>query len=228
SGLYAYGFCQWNDGTITNCFWDTETSGTETGVGGTNGATGKTTAEMKTKSTFTDAGWDFTTPIWYIGATFNDGYPAFEGVLIPTVTTDPATALPAIGATLNGTLNQDGGEACACGFEWGLSTGYGTTTPSQSKTIGETFSQVIGGLIPNTTYHFRAFATNSAGMAYGNDRTFFTSYWYHLNIRSINLPYEDLDKTKELHILLKNLSPIAKLAGGDGELVIEVKYEPAA
>lgn len=43
-------------GTISNSFWDTETSG----IGG-----GKTTAEMKTISTFTDAGWDFTN-IWKI------------------------------------------------------------------------------------------------------------------------------------------------------------------
>ena len=93
----------------------------------------------------------------------------------PTVTTNPATALSAITATPNGTLNQDGGEACECGFEWGLDTGYGTTTPTQSKTKDETFSQVIGGLFPGTTYHFRAFATNSIGTGYGADRSFTTA-----------------------------------------------------
>jgi len=36
----------------------------------------------------------------------------------PTVTTDPATARGAIAATVNGTLNQDGGEACECGFTY--------------------------------------------------------------------------------------------------------------
>ncbi len=47
-------------GGIYECFWDTETSGTTVGVGSGGGeATGKTTAEMKTKSTFTDAGWPF-------------------------------------------------------------------------------------------------------------------------------------------------------------------------
>jgi hypothetical protein len=47
---------------ISNCFWDKETSGKITSAGGT----GKTTEEMKTQTTFTDAGWDFTsgTPIW--------------------------------------------------------------------------------------------------------------------------------------------------------------------
>ena len=48
-------------GSATHCFWDTQSSGQTTSAGGT----GKTTAEMQTKSTFTDAGWDFNT-IWEI------------------------------------------------------------------------------------------------------------------------------------------------------------------
>ncbi len=96
-------------------------------------------------------------------------------VVIPSVTTNPATALSAIAATLNGPLDDDGGEACDCGFEWGLDTGYGITTPTESKTTGKTFSQVIGGLTPNTVYHFRALATNSVGTGYGADRTFTTA-----------------------------------------------------
>ncbi|GAI96386.1 unnamed protein product, partial [marine sediment metagenome] len=40
-------------------------------------------------------------------------------VAIPTVTTGEATGRGAIAATLNGTLDDDGGEVCECGFEWG-------------------------------------------------------------------------------------------------------------
>lgn len=97
-----------------------------------------------------------------------------EALAVPVVTTDPATELGAIAATLNGTLDDDGGEACECGFEWGLDTGYGTITPTESKTKGEIFLQVIGGLASGTTYHFRAFATNSVGTSYGTDRSFTT------------------------------------------------------
>ena len=50
--------------TETNCFWDTETSNYATSAGD---ETGKTTVLMKTESTFTDAGWDFTN-IWEIAA----------------------------------------------------------------------------------------------------------------------------------------------------------------
>jgi len=68
------GFCQSNDNPtdITNCFWDTQTSGQAASDGGT----GKTTAQMKTQSTFTDAGWNFST-IWGIDGVNNNGYPFF-------------------------------------------------------------------------------------------------------------------------------------------------------
>jgi parallel beta-helix repeat protein len=47
---------QRNDSIVdSNSFWDTETSGQSESDGGT----GKTTAQMQTESTFTDAGWDF-------------------------------------------------------------------------------------------------------------------------------------------------------------------------
>jgi hypothetical protein len=48
------------EGTVTTSFWDIETSGQASSVGGT----GLPTAEMQMQITFTDAGWDFITPIW--------------------------------------------------------------------------------------------------------------------------------------------------------------------
>jgi len=70
SGGDIGGFIGRNNGTFTNSFWDTESSGKITGVadGSSSGITGKTTAQMKTSSTFTDAGWDFST-IWSISGT---------------------------------------------------------------------------------------------------------------------------------------------------------------
>ena len=60
------------NGTVTDSFWDTETSGISNGGEGT----GKTTAEMKTQSTFTNAGWDFDN-IWIMN-TQGNGYPALR------------------------------------------------------------------------------------------------------------------------------------------------------
>lgn len=56
--------------TVSDCFWDVESSGVSHSTKGT----GKTTVEMKTKSTFTDVGWDFAA-IWNINPTCNDSYP---------------------------------------------------------------------------------------------------------------------------------------------------------
>ncbi|RIJ45304.1 hypothetical protein D1614_23500, partial [Maribellus luteus] len=88
-------------GTITNSFWDKETSEQSSSQGGT----GKTTAEMKTLSTFLNAGWDFevetnngSEDIWDIdnaSQTINDGYPFFDmqngsaisvSTVVPTIT----------------------------------------------------------------------------------------------------------------------------------------------
>ena len=44
-----------NDGTVSNSFWDVNTSGWPTSDGGT----GKTTSQMQDISTFLEAGWDF-------------------------------------------------------------------------------------------------------------------------------------------------------------------------
>lgn len=93
---------------------------------------------------------------------------------VPTVSTNPASNIEPTTVTLNGTLDDDGGVACACGFEYGETTDYGTTTDTEGKTTDETFSQGLLGLKSGTVYHFRAIATNSAGPGYGADRTFHT------------------------------------------------------
>ncbi len=55
------------DTTITSSFWDMQTSGKSLGVGdgSSQGAIGKLSEEMEIRSTFVDAGWDFT-DIWAI------------------------------------------------------------------------------------------------------------------------------------------------------------------
>jgi len=93
-------------------------------------------------------------------------------VALATVTTDAETGLGQLIATFNGTLDDDGAEACECGFEWGRDITYGLTTQTESKLTGETFLQQILGLFPSIEYHYRSFATNSAGTVYGADRPF--------------------------------------------------------
>ena len=63
-------------------------------------------------------------------------------------------------------------------FEYGTTTGYGTNTAEQGIGAGTSRIRVsagISGLKPNTRYHFRAVATNAAGVTRGGDRAFTTS-----------------------------------------------------
>lgn len=67
-GLVGYIF--YNYVYVTNCFYDSQTSGQQnTGKGEP-----KTTLEMNTRSTFENAGWDFINT-WAIDERFNEGYP---------------------------------------------------------------------------------------------------------------------------------------------------------
>jgi hypothetical protein len=61
-------------GHYTRCFWDSDVNPDVNGIGNANepNVVGKTTAEMQTESTFTDAGWDFV-EVWDIGE--NQTYP---------------------------------------------------------------------------------------------------------------------------------------------------------
>jgi plastocyanin len=93
----------------------------------------------------------------------------------PVVATNPATLLASFSATLNGSLNPHGLNTTVS-FQYGPTTAYGSTTPMQTKT-GNTYLGIvanISGLSPNTLYHFRIVATNSAGTRFGGDRTFRT------------------------------------------------------
>jgi plastocyanin len=93
----------------------------------------------------------------------------------PVVTTNPATLIASSSATLNGSLNPHG-LTTTVSFQYGTTTAYGSTTPMQTKT-GNTYLDIaanISGLSPNTLYHFRIVATNSAGTRFGGDRTFRT------------------------------------------------------
>ena len=96
----------------------------------------------------------------------------------PTPVSGAATAITSSEATLNGTVNPNGGLSRAY-FQYGTSTKYGATTPVQSAGSGMTpqpITATASGLNPNTTYHFRIVATASNSESYyGTDQTFTTA-----------------------------------------------------
>ncbi len=95
----------------------------------------------------------------------------------PAVGTNPATFANSTGATLNASVNPNGGTANVW-FEYGTSSSYGSQTSTQNIGTGTSPIAVnipVTGLQPNTTYHYRVDASNQNGTTQGADATFTTT-----------------------------------------------------
>lgn len=96
-------------------------------------------------------------------------------VVAPTVSTNPASGIEKIAAAINGEMTATGGEnADERGFDYGETIAYGSSWTESGSFGVASFAHVLTGLSPNTTYHFRAKAHNSAGWGYGADVEFTT------------------------------------------------------
>src|SRR4051795_10278484 len=94
-----------------------------------------------------------------------------------TATTDPASDVTPIGATLHGTVDPRG-TATSAFFQYGKTKNYGTNTPNQSAGVSPgaiPLSAGVTGLKSSTTYHFRIVAQNADGRTNGKDQTFKTA-----------------------------------------------------
>jgi phosphodiesterase/alkaline phosphatase D-like protein len=104
----------------------------------------------------------------------SDGTFTTSGSPAPAVVTGSASGLTTSSATLNGTVNANG-RGTSWHFDYGTSTSYGSSTPSQNAGSGTSAVSVaapVTGLTPGRTYHFRLVATNDAGTSRGADQTF--------------------------------------------------------
>ncbi|GGZ13689.1 hypothetical protein GCM10007049_01880 [Echinicola pacifica] len=104
-----------------------------------------------------------------------------QSAALPTLTSNsPASSIGVNSAQMGGNISDDGGATVT---ERGLVYSYSTNNPvingdeTDKKEIGSgsgAFSSTITDLSPNTTYYYRAYATNSVGTAYGNVVNFTT------------------------------------------------------
>ncbi|PYI56511.1 Ig-like domain-containing protein [Paenibacillus flagellatus] len=96
----------------------------------------------------------------------------------PFVTTGaPPASITGSGATLAGDVTGDGGAAVTeRGVVVSTSVNPTTGSPLKATASGTTgpFTANVAGLQPNTTYHYRAYAINAKGTAYGEDKQFTT------------------------------------------------------
>jgi len=97
-------------------------------------------------------------------------------VLLPVVTTADISSVTNNSAVSGGTVTSDGGGTITGrGICWGTSPAP-TIDGTHTSEIGTTgsFTSTLTGLKDATYYYFRAYATNSAGTAYGNEMGFHT------------------------------------------------------
>jgi hypothetical protein len=96
------------------------------------------------------------------------------------LSTDPASEVDRVTATLHGTLDPDGLETHYY-FEWGKTRRYGAESaapPGEELADPSPGEQQVAaaatGLTPQTTYHYRLVGVNEFGTTHGEDRTFTT------------------------------------------------------
>jgi hypothetical protein len=112
------------------------------------------------------------TPLLIPGAT--------QKATVPTVETKTASGVGQTTATLNASVNPNGGEVTECKLEYGTTNAYGLTaacTPSPgsgTSPVAVSTSLELLSLSEDTTYHFRISATNPGGTRTGADGTFKT------------------------------------------------------
>ncbi len=101
------------------------------------------------------------------------------GPSAPSATTNIATSITATGATLNGTIDDNGADVTSIVFKYGTSLGgpYGTTVNATPNTLSSgsgatSVSKSLTGLTTNTTYYYVVEATNSEGTTTGSEQNF--------------------------------------------------------
>ena len=167
SPVTARGICWGTAQTPTIALATKTTDGTGTGtfVSAITGLTPGTTYYARAYATNT------------IGTSYGDQITIAATAILATITTTAANSVTAATASSGGTIASDGGSAItARGICW--STAQNPTIALATKTSDGTgtgtFTSSIAGLIPNTTYYVKAYATNSVGTAYGTEITFKT------------------------------------------------------
>ncbi len=96
---------------------------------------------------------------------------------LPIVSTSSSSSITGNSVDLGGNVTSDGGTTVtARGICWSTTSNPNLASNTTTNGLGMgVFSSSLSGLSPNTTYYYRAYATNSVGSAYGNIMSFRTS-----------------------------------------------------
>ncbi|NIM15972.1 MAG: hypothetical protein GTO45_28560, partial [Candidatus Aminicenantes bacterium] len=166
AAVTARGVC-WSTNVNPTTADNTTTDGTGTGVFTSNitGLSPGTTYHVQAYATNS------------VGTSYGSDLMFTTAAVLPTVTTTAVSNITSTSADSGGNVTSDGGAAVnARGVCW--STNVNPTTTDNTTTDGTgtgSFTSSITGLMEYTTYYVRAYATNSVGTGYGNQRSFTTS-----------------------------------------------------
>ena len=91
-----------------------------------------------------------------------------QGLFAPSVTTVDAFSVGATSMSMRGQITADDPTATSYGIEWGTNgVTFPNVVPSTNRATNGVFSIDQAGLTAQTTYYFRAYATNSVGTGRG-------------------------------------------------------------
>lgn len=128
----------------------------------------------------------------------------FTGANIPILTTIDVTDIFGTSAISGGLITNDGGTSITTrGVVWSTSSGPTILLPTKTSDPpgNNSFTSKITGLTPNTKYYLRAYAINSAGTAYGNEKSFDTREMIIINHLLNTSLGSDIIQTKDVGYL---------------------------
>jgi uncharacterized protein (TIGR02145 family) len=155
----------------------------------------------------------------------------FITINIPTINTSEITVLSETTAISGGTITSDGGSTISQrGIIWSKADTF-TVDINDGITFDGTgtgsFISYLTGLIPETSYYVKAYATNNAGTAYGNKIIFITK---DPSVDISSLYYEDLivypiPSSEKIYLNNSNNFTIVTIYDSNGKQLLNKQYD---
>jgi DNA-binding beta-propeller fold protein YncE len=123
---------------------------------------------------------DGSTDAVYVADVARHSVDIFDATTLAEVTTEAASGVAPIDATLHGAVNPAGFPVSACQFEYGTEAGVYpdrapcSPAPPYTGNVAVAVEAALSSLKVDTTYHYRLAATDANGTNYGRDETLTT------------------------------------------------------
>lgn len=115
--------------------------------------------------------------------------------MLPQISTSPVDMIARTAAGASGTIISEGSDSITDkGFCWSMEAEPDLSDHTTENVFSdeEHMESMMRGLIPNTTYYVRAYATNSAGTVYGNEVSFTTKPADSMTLFNPDLSYDSV------------------------------------